>query len=67
MSAILSIKSIKNRHDAYRGKECIKNWEPLRAHTMETINLKKKNEVIDKQIAEIIRKCKNLLYLKKKL
>ena len=28
---------------------------------------KKKNEVIDKQIAEIIRKCKNLLYLKKKL
>ena len=30
---------------------------------MEIINIQKKNEVINKQTAEIIGKCKNMLYL----
>ena len=38
MSTILSFKSIENKHDVYKGKDCIKNlWE----HAMEIINFKK--------------------------
>ena len=57
MSTILSIKSIENKYDVYRGKTCKKRFcESLREHAMEINNFKKKNEVINKQIAEII--CK---------
>ena len=38
MSTILPFKSIENKDDIYRGKFC----ESLRAHTMKTINFKKK-------------------------
>ena len=66
MPPISSLRSIKNKHDVYRGKDCTKNFcEFLREHAMEINNLLKK-EVINKRAAEIIRKCKNLLYLSRK-
>ena len=35
MSAISSFKSIENRHDVYRGKDCLKKFfESLREHKM---------------------------------
>ena len=63
MSTIPSFKNIENKHDVYRGKDCMKKFrESLREHAMNIINLKK-NEVINKNAAEIIGKCKHLLYL----
>ena len=43
MSKILSFKGIENKHDIYRGKDCMKKFcESLREHAMDTINFKKK-------------------------
>ena len=43
MSTTPSFKSIKNKHDAYRGKDCMKMFcESLRTHAMEIINFFKK-------------------------
>ena len=43
MSIILSFKSIKNKHNVYRGKNYIKNFcEYLREHAMKVINFKRK-------------------------
>ena len=43
MSKILSFKSIENKHDVYRGKDCMKkNCEYLREHAIKIINFKKK-------------------------
>ena len=62
MSTISSFKSIENKHDVSRGKDCMKRFcETLREHTMEIINFKKK--FINKLTAKIISKCKNLLHL----
>ena len=42
MSAISS-KDIKNKHDLYRGKDCMKTFcESLRQHAMKVVNLFKK-------------------------
>ena len=39
MSAISSFKSLENKHDVYRGKDCMKNFcEYLKEHEMEMIN-----------------------------
>ena len=44
MSTICSFRSIENKHDMYRGKDCMKNFcEFLREHAMKIINFKKKN------------------------
>ena len=62
MSTISSFKSIENKHDVSKGKDCMKRFcETLREHTMEIINFKKK--FINKLTADIISKCKNLLHL----
>ena len=54
MSANSSFRSIENKHDVYRGKDCMKkSCEFLREHTMKIIKLKK-NEVINKRAAGII-------------
>ena len=43
VSTILSFKSVKNKHDVYRGKGCMKKFfEFLREHAMKIINFKKK-------------------------
>ena len=56
MSTISSFRSIENKHDVYRGKDCMKKFcEFLREHAMKIINFKKKkNEVINKRAAGII-------------
>ena len=42
MSTISSFKNIENKHDVYRGKDCMKKFcESLREHAMKIINLKK--------------------------
>ena len=54
MSTISSFKSIENKHDVYRGKDCMKKFcESLREHAMKIINFLK-NEVINKRAAGII-------------
>ena len=43
MPTILSFKSIENKHDAYKGKDCMKRFcESLRGQAMKIINFKKK-------------------------
>ena len=43
MSAISSFRSIGNKHDVYRGKDCMKKFcKSWREHTMKIINFKKK-------------------------
>ena len=42
MSTISSFRSIKNKHDMYRGKDCIKMfYESLREHAVKITDLKK--------------------------
>ena len=49
MSTTSSFKSIENKHDVYRGKDCMKNFcESLRDHAMKIIDFKKKKNVINK-------------------
>ena len=39
MSTISSFRSIENKHDVYRGKDCMKKFsESLREHAMKIIN-----------------------------
>ena len=43
MSTISSFKNIENKHDVYRGKDCMKRFcESLREHAMKIISFKKK-------------------------
>ena len=43
MSTISSFKSIENKHDVYRSKDCVKKFcESLREHAMNVMNFKKK-------------------------
>ena len=45
MSKISSFKSIENKHDVCRGKDCMKKFcKSLREHTIEIINFKKKKK-----------------------
>ena len=45
MSTISPYRSIENKNDVYRGKECIKKFcEFLRDHTLKIINFKKKTK-----------------------
>ena len=54
MSTISSFRSIENKHDGYRSKDCMKKFcEFLRGHAIKIINFKK-NEVIYKRAAKII-------------
>ena len=53
---ISSFKYMKNKHDVYKGKDCMKKFcESLREHAIKIINfIKKKKEIINKQTARII-------------
>ena len=54
MSTISSFRSREKKHDAYRGKDCMKKFfESLREYTK-----KKKNVVINKRAARIFYNCK---------
>ena len=57
--SISLFKSIENKYDVYRGKDCIKKFcESWREHAIEIINFMKlkffKNEVINKRAAGFI-------------
>ena len=69
MSTISPLKSIENKCDVYRGKDCMKKFcESLIEHAIKIINFKKKkNGVINKRAGGIIRKCKNVIFVKKNL
>ena len=56
ISTISSFKGIENKHDVYRGKDCMKkNCESLREHAIKIINFKnKKMKLLTKQTARII-------------
>ena len=56
MLTISSFKDIENKHDVYRGKDCIKKFcECLKNHARKIINFtRKKNEVFKKRTARII-------------
>ena len=56
MSTISSFRSIENKHDVYRSKDCMKKFcKFLREYTIKIINFKnKKNEVINKSAAVMI-------------
>ena len=63
ISTISSFRSIEDKHDVYRGKDCMKKFcETLREHAVKIIDFKKKT-FINKRASEIMRKYKNLLYL----
>ena len=50
MSAISSFRSIENKHDIYRGKDCMKKFsDSLREHAMKIINFKKKMKLLTKE------------------
>ena len=60
MSRISSFRSIENKLDVYRGKDCMEYfYEFLREHVKSMINFRKKNnEIMNKRAAGIIWKCK---------
>ena len=64
MSTISSFRSIENKYDLYRGKDCIKRFcEFVRKNAMKIIGFKKeKNGNSTKRLAEIISERQNLSY-----
>ena len=64
-STISSFRSIENKHDIYRGKDCMKKFfQSLREHAMEIINFKKKEiKLLTKEQQGSYKSAKNLLYL----
>ena len=69
MSTISSFKSIENKHDVYRGKDCLKKFcEYLREQAMEIINLKKKKmKLLTKDSRNHIKMQKPGIFIKKTL
>ena len=51
MSTISSFRSIENKHDVCRGKDCMKKFcEYVRERAMKIVNFKKnKNEIVNKR------------------
>ena len=53
MSTILSFRRIENKHDLYRGKDCMESFcESLRENTMKSILKRKKIKLITKEQQE---------------
>ena len=65
MSTISSFISIENKHDVYRGKDCMKRFcEFLREHALKIINFKKKiMKLLTNKQQQSYENEKNLLYL----
>ena len=68
MPKISSFKSIKYKHDVYRGKDCMKKYcESLREHAMKIINFKtKKMKLLTKEQQESYENAKNCCICKEK-
>ena len=56
MTTISSFRSIENKHDVCKDKDCMKNFcEYLREHAMKISSFKKeRNEIINKRTAGIM-------------
>ena len=69
MSTISSFRSIENKDDVYRGKDCMKKCcEFLREHTMKIINFKKeKMKTLTKEQQEPYENAKICYICKEKL
>ena len=69
MPTISSFRSIKNKHDVYRGKNCIKKFcEFFRDHAMKVINFKKrKMKLLTKAHQESFEKAKTCYTCKAKI
>ena len=47
MSTICLFRNVKNKHDVYRGKDCMEKFcEFLREHTMKIFNFKKRKKIL---------------------
>ena len=68
MSTISSFKSIENKHNVHRGKDCMKNiCESLREHTMEVIiSKKKKRKLLTNEQQKSYKNEKNCYLCKEK-
>ena len=68
MSTIYSFRSIENKHDVYRGKDCMEKFcEFLRKHTMKIISFKKKKiKLLTKEQQESYENTKICYICKKK-
>ena len=69
MSTISSFKSIENKHDVYRGKDCMKKFcESLREHVMKIFYFKKKKiKLLTKEQQESYENAKICYICKKKI
>ena len=55
VSTIPSFRYIENKHDVYRGKDCIKKFcKYLKEHAIKITNFEKKSIIINKRAAGII-------------
>ena len=68
MSTISSFRNIENKHDAHRGKDCMKKFcKSLREHAIKITNLRKKNmKLLTKGSQESHENAKICLYLWRK-
>ena len=66
MSTILSFKSIENKHDVYRGKDCMERFcKSLREHAIKIIIFKKKKiELLTKEQQELYENAKICYFCK---
>ena len=69
MSTISSFRSIENKHDIYRGKNCMKKFcESLREHAMKMINFKKKKmKLSTKEQQELYEMQRSVIFARKNL
>ena len=69
MSTIYSFRRIENKHDLYRGKDCMKKFcEFLREHAMKIINFKKKKmKLLTKELQESFEITKFVIFVEKNL
>ena len=66
MSVLSSFKSIENKHDVYRVKDCMKKFcEFLREHAMKIINFKKKKKFSTKEQKKLYEMQKSVIFVEK--
>ena len=64
MSTISSFKSLKNKHDVYRGKDCMKKFsESLREHATKIILKRQKMKLLTKMQESYVNA--NLIFVNK--
>ena len=69
MSPLSSFRSIENKYDIYRGKDCMQKFcELLREHAITIINFKKKNmKLLTKSSRNHIKMQKSVIFVKENL